>query len=306
MLSVVIPVYFNAASIPELHRDLITLENALVQRGLSLELVFVNDGSRDESLEELLKVKAVRPATKIVNLSRNFGAVAASKTGFQFVTGDAFTILAADLQEPIEQVIKMVDEWLAGNKFVVSARTKRADPLLTRFFAWLYYRLLELMVVQGYPRGGYDLMLMDKIMLPHMKSSTKGTNPSLYAFWLGFKPRVLYYERRERKHGRSRWTFRKKLRFFIDTVSGFSVTPIRTLSGFGVIVALLSFLYGVTMVVSAILGRVDVRGFATLATLISFFSGLILVMLGALGEYLWRVFDAVSNKPESVIDEVFL
>ncbi len=305
-LSVVVPVYFNGPSIPDLHRDLDRLEAELTARQIDMELIFVNDGSGDDSLEQLLKLKAARPTTKVISLARNFGAVAASKTGFQFVTGDGLIILSADLQEPIEQVVRMVDEWIAGHKFVVSARAKRADPPVTRLFAWVYYKLLDLLVVRGYPKGGYDLMLLDAVMLPYMKSSTKSTNPNLYAYWLGFTPRVLAYERRERRHGRSRWTFRKKLKFLFDTVTGFSVTPIRALSAFGSVVALLSFIYGTLIIISAVFGKVPVQGFATLAVLISFFSGLILIMLGALGEYLWRVFDSVNNKPESVIEETFL
>jgi polyisoprenyl-phosphate glycosyltransferase len=305
-ISVIVPVYYNAPSLPEVYQELLHLEQELDKRDLALELVFVNDGSGDDSLAELLKIKALRPSTKVISLARNFGAVAASKTGFQFVSGDAFIIVSADLQDPLEQVLLMADEWLKGDKFVISVRAKRGDPPLTRMFARFYYHFLEIMVVRGYPPGGYDLMLMDKAMLPYMKSSTKNTNPNLYSFWLGFTPKVLYYERRERRHGRSRWSFRKKLKFFVDTVTGFSVTPIRTLSAFGVGVAALSFLYGINIVIAALFGDVPVQGFATLAALISFFSGLILVMLGAIGEYLWRVFDAVNNKPESVIDEMFL
>jgi dolichol-phosphate mannosyltransferase len=305
-LSMVIPVYYNADSLPELGENLARCEKAVVARGIRLEIILVNDGSGDDSLVRLLEFKRKRPETKVINLSRNFGAVAASKAGFQYVTGDGFMILSADLQEPVEQVIFMVDEWLAGEKFVVSARAERGDPLMTKIFAWVYYHLLEVLVVKGYPQGGFDLMLMDSVMLPYMKSSTKSTNPNLYAFWLGFKPRVLYYERRQRKYGRSRWTFGKKLRFLADTLSGFSVTPIRALSGFGAAIALLSFGYGTSTLVAALLENVPVRGFATLAVLISFFSGLILIMLGVLGEYLWRIFDAVNNKPESVVDEAFL
>ncbi|WP_159011120.1 glycosyltransferase [Bradyrhizobium sp. S69] len=305
-LSIIVAVYYNAESLPHLHEQLIQLEEMLHSRQIDLELIFVDDGSGDNSLEQLLKIKAARPATKVINLSRNFGAVAASKTGFQFVTGDAFTMLSADLQEPIEQIVLMVDEWVNGHKFVVAARAARGDPPVTKFFASIYYLLLEFMVIKGYPQGGYDLMLMDKVMLPYLQRSTKNTNPNVYAFWLGFNPRVLSYSRLERQHGRSRWTFRKKLKFLFDTVTGFSVMPIRMLSGFGVFVAFLSFLYGISLVVSAVLGDVEVQGFATLAALISFFSGLILVMLGAIGEYLWRVFDAVSSKPEAVIEETFL
>lgn len=149
-------------------------------------------------------------------------------------------------------------------------------------------------------------MVMDKAMLAHMIGSTKNTNLAMYAFWLGFEPVVLHYERRERRHGKSRYSFRKKLQFLVDTLSGFSVTPIRILSLFGMVVALLSFIYGTNIVIWALMGNFPVTGFATLAALISFFSGLILFMLGVLGEYLWRVFDTVNDMPEAVIDETFL
>ncbi len=305
-LSLVIPVYFNADSLPVLFGELKVLEQKLRDRGISLELIFVNDGSGDASLEQLLKIKAERPSTKVINLSRNFGSVAASKTGFKFVTGDVFGILSADLQDPPQQILQMIDHWIRGHKFVISVRATRDDPLLTRLFARLYYAIVRLLVVEGYPSGGYDLMLMDKTMLPYMTSSTKHTNPALYAFWLGFNPVELHYDRRKREHGRSRFTLRKKLRFFVDTVSGFSATPIRLMSVFGIAVAILSFLYGADIVISALLGYVDVRGYATLVALISFFSGLILFMLGVLGEYLWRIFASVNNIPEAVIDETFL
>jgi glycosyltransferase involved in cell wall biosynthesis len=304
VVSIVVPVYYNAASLPHLEKQLCEAERELEKRGLGLELIFVDDGSGDGSSEQLMRIKAARPATKVVRLTRNFGAVAASKTGFRFVTGDAFMPLSADLQEPIEQVWLMADEWLAGHKFVISARAKRGDPPGTRIFARLYYHILELLAVKGYPGGGYDLMLMDKSLLPYLRDSTKNTNPNVYAFWLGFPPRILQYDRRERKHGRSRWTFTKKLLFLIDTVVGFSARPL--LSGFGFAVALLSLVYGGTLVATSLLGKIPVQGFAALGVMISFFSGLILVMLGVLGEYLWRVADAINNRPEAVIDREFL
>ena len=149
-------------------------------------------------------------------------------------------------------------------------------------------------------------MLLDKALHPYMAASTKHTNPVLYAYWLGFSPVVLHYDRRKRPHGRSRFTVQKKVKFFVDTISGFSATPIRVMSLFGIAVAIVSFLYGTYIVVMALLGHVAIRGFATLVALLSFFSGLILFMLGVLGEYLWRVFDAVNHMPEAVIDETFL
>jgi polyisoprenyl-phosphate glycosyltransferase len=305
-LSIVVPVYFNSQSLPLFAKEVESFEKELEARQFRLELIFVNDGSTDESLAELVKIKEARPATKLISLARNFGAVAASKTGFKYVTGDVFTILSADLQDPIDQFLPMLEHWRAGAKFVVAARATRKDPPLTMLFAALYYRLIDWMVVKNYPKGGFDLMMMDKALLPYMANSTSNTNPNMYAFWLGFKPIILPYHRGERRYGKSRWTFRKKLRFLLNTVTGFSVAPLRIMSGFGILAALASFMYGIWIVANALIFGVGVAGFATLAALISFFSGMILVMLGIVGEYLWRIFDAVSKKPESVIDTVYL
>jgi dolichol-phosphate mannosyltransferase len=200
----------------------------------------------------------------------------------------------------------MLEHWLSGSKFVLSTRASRKDPLTSRIWSWIYYRIVEWTVLSAYPRGGFDLMLMDRVMLPYMIGSTKHTNPNVYAYWLGFRPTILPYHRVARRHGASRWTFSKKIEFFFDTICGFTVVPIRLMSLFGITTAVLSLLYGSVIMIAALLGKVPIQGFATLAVLLCFFSGLILVMLGTLGEYLWRVFEAVGCKPESVIDETFL
>jgi glycosyltransferase involved in cell wall biosynthesis len=305
-LSVVIPVYYNAESIPALEDALCWLEQRLVERTMVLEVIAVNDGSGDESLAALLAMRQRLPWLKVISLARNFGAVAASKTGFRFVTGDCFTIVAADLQDPLEQILRMVDQWRQGHRFVISHRKTRQDPISSKVFAWLYYKVVLWLVVRNYPLGGFDLMLMDRVMLPYLVGSARNTNPNMYAFWLGFSPAILPYERRARLHGKSRWTFRKKLNFMIDTVSGFSVAPIRILSAFGLLVAILAFLYGANIVIQAALGNTNVEGFPTIVALIAFFSGVILIMLGVIGEYIWRIFDIVSIKPESVIEQTWL
>jgi polyisoprenyl-phosphate glycosyltransferase len=306
ILSVVIPVYYNEASLPRLFEDLQEFETKLADRGLGLDLIFVDDGSGDDSLAELMKIKQARPATKVIKLTRNFGSVAASKTGFRFVDGDCFCILAADRQDPVAKVLEMVDCWRAGEKFVICARESRDDPAATRFFAAIYYFAIRRLVTPDYPRGGFDLMLLDRSLLPHMIDSGKDTHPNLYAYWLGITPKILLYHREKRTEGRSRWTFRKKAKLFVDTVTGFSVTPLRLISTFGLAAATLSFVYGLYMFINGLLGNIAVPGFTTIIVLLTFFSGLILVMLGIIGEYLWRVFDATQKKPESVIDETFL
>lgn len=304
-LSVVIPVYFNEGSLPPLFDRLRTVEEQLAADGFALELIFVDDGSGDESLRELRAIKAARPATRVIKLSRNFGAMHAAKCGLQFVTGDCFILLAADLQDPPDLLPEMAGHWRQGSKFTIAARISRDDPPLTRLFAALYYWLLHRLVVSDYPEGGYDMALMDRSLLPHLLNSSKNLYTQLLAFWLGYRPVVVHYHRPKREHGRSRWTFAKKFKSFLDVMLGFSVTPIRLISGIGAVVSFLSFGYGVLVIINAAFGHMPVTGYASLAALITFLLGLIIVMLGVIGEYLWRIFDEVNKRPEAVIDEIY-
>lgn len=304
-LSVVVPVYFNEPSLPLLFDALMDVEAGLRERGLGLELIFVDDGSRDGSLAALREIKRKRPATKVVKLTRNFGAVHASKTGFRFVTGDCFMILAADLQDPPELILQMADLWRQGAKFVVCVREDREDSPVSTLYSRLYYRLIRLLVVRDYPPHGYDVALMSRDFLPYLLDSSRSVNTALFAYWLGFEPVKIHYTRRKRLHGKSRWTFFKRVKFFLDSILGFSIVPIRLMSLFGAFVSLASFGYGAVIAINALRGLGSVPGFPTLVVIISFLLGVVIMMLGTIGEYLWRIFDEVSRKPEAVIDEVF-
>jgi polyisoprenyl-phosphate glycosyltransferase len=304
-VSIIVPVYFNAESLPILFDRLQNIESSLAVMDMAMELIFVDDGSLDNSLNELLIIKKSRPATKVIKLTRNFGAVKASKCGMQFVSGDCFLVLAADLQDPPELIIEMVEKWLAGSKFTICSRISRDDPTVTKFFARVYYWILKMLVIRDYPSGGYDLSLMDKSLLPHLLQSAKNLHTPLLAYWLGYQPEVIRYERVKRIHGKSAWTFAKKFKAFFDIMFGFSARPIRLFSGIGVIVSLCSFAYGISVIINAFTGQIPLPGFASIATLITFLLGLIILMLGIIGEYLWRVFDELNKRPEVVIDEIY-
>jgi polyisoprenyl-phosphate glycosyltransferase len=303
-ISVIVPVYFNEGSLAPLLVELQKVEKQLQAEGMELELIFVDDGSGDNSFVELLKIREQRPATRIVKLARNFGSYHAIKTGLRLVTGDCFTYLAADLQDPPDLILEMAQRWREGSKYVVCARSQRKDPPLTKLFASWYYKLLRLFVVKDYPTGGYDLALMDRAFLFYLLESGKNINLALFAYWLGFKPSVIQYERRERVHGKSRWTFAKKLKLFLDSLLGFSIVPIRMISVIGIIVSLMSFGYGAFIIINAVMGNIPIQGFAAIVALVSFLLGLIIIMLGVIGEYLWRVYDEVNKRPESVIEEI--
>jgi polyisoprenyl-phosphate glycosyltransferase len=302
-VSVVVPVFNNAPSLDILFGQLGTFETELAEKGLALELVFVDDGSSDGSYTKLLEIKESRPETKLIKLTRNFGAVRATRAGLRHAEGDAVTILAADLQDSLEKLAEMVESWQGGAKFVICVRSERHDPLASRFFAALYYRILNQLVMRDYPKSGFDLMLLDKSALPYLLQGGPLIAPQLTAFWLGFAPTIIFGERPPRPHGRSSWTFSKRLKLFIDTITSFSVAPIRFLSAIGLTTSLVSLAYGTYIFLAALLGNFEEPGFATLAVLISFFSGLILLMLGIIGEYIWRIFAALDDRPESVIEE---
>lgn len=304
-LSIVIPVYFNEASLDDLYSQLFDVKQKLFPIGVEVEIIFVDDGSQDGSFEKLMRIQNANGCVRVIKLTRNFGSVHAIKAGFRFVTGDCFAVLAADLQDPPILLVEMVKRWMGGSKFVICERMSRDDPLITKFFSKIYYKLLQLLVMKDFPEGGFDMVLMDKDMLPYMVNSAKNSYMALLAFWLGFKPDVIQYHRRPRIHGKSRWTFSKKLKAFLDVMLGFSVTPIRAISAIGSIVSLMSFGYGALVVILALFEGNPVAGFPTVVALITFLLGLIILMLGIIGEYLWRIFDEANSRPEVVIDKVY-
>ncbi len=305
MVSVIVPVYHNEGSLAPLYQEFLKLEANLKASQLQLQLIFVDDGSKDNSLQELMKIKAQREDVTIIKLARNFGAVTASKTGLSFVKGDCFMWIAADLQDPPAIIEEMVKAWQGGHKYVIAVRKERDDPFFSRIFSGIYYWLLHRLVVNNYPHGGFDLALMDVQLLPFIRDSSKSVNTPLLSYWLGFTPYIIEYNRRKRIHGKSQWTFIKRMNFLLDSLLGFSVLPLRLISLIGVFVSLLSFLYGTSVVVNTLFGNMDVQGFATLAALITFLLGLIIIMLGLIGEYLWRIFVQVNQRPEAIIDEIY-
>ena len=301
-ISIVVPVYFNEGSLPHLFVALKQLEDNLLGKQVALELIFVDDGSGDNSFLELMKIKRSRPATKVIKLTRNFGNIRAEKTGYRYITGDCFCALSADLQDPPELIEEMVDYWLDGEKFVICVREQREDPPLTTFFANLFYKLVRKLVIRNYPRGGFDLALMDKAMLPYMLNSGKNINTAMFAYSLGFEPKKIRYKRQKRQFGKSRWTFAKKFNYFIDSILGFSVIPLHLISWIGITLAIVSFLYGAYVILEVLIQGIEVPGFASLFTLTAFLFGLTLTMLGIIGQYIWRIFDEINGAPESVIE----
>jgi dolichol-phosphate mannosyltransferase len=303
--SIVIPVYYNEINLPETIPQLLGLSKDFA--GYRLELVFVNDGSGDHSLDILLDFQSRHPESiQIVDLTRNFGSMAAIQAGLTVATGDCVGMISADLQDPPELFCEMLQHWEKGNKAVFAIRQDREEGLLQKFFSNGYYSLIQRFAIQDYPSGGFDFFLVDRQVVDEINHvQEKNTNIMTFIFWLGFKPILLPYVRRSRKKGKSRWTMAKKLKLFVDTFVAFSYFPIRALSLIGLLIAIGSFCYGMFTLFYWFFFSIPVQGYVPIMLAITFTSGVQMTMLGVLGEYLWRTLDEVRRRPAFVIDKVY-
>jgi dolichol-phosphate mannosyltransferase len=242
--SIVVPVYYNESNLPETIPQLLALGSSLAE--YQLELVLVDDGSGDNSLAVLRRFQQEHPeAIKVVKLTRNFGSMAAIQAGLTIASGDCVGMISADLQDPPEMFQEMLACWEKGSKAVFAIRQDRKDGLLQKLLSNTYYSLIRKLAIENYPTGGFDFFVIDRQVVTELnRIQEKNTNIMTLAFWLGFKPVMLPYIRRQRSKGESRWTFAKKIKLFIDTFAAFSFFPIRILSIMGLLVALGSLLYG--------------------------------------------------------------
>jgi dolichol-phosphate mannosyltransferase len=304
-MSIVVPVYYNALNLPDTIPQLLALEP--LAGGVALELVFVDDGSGDDSLAVLRRFQAQHPdRIRIVKLTRNFGSMAAILAGLTVARGDCVGMIAADLQDPPELFLDMLAHWRAGAKAVFAVRADREDSLSQRAFAATYYSLIRRFALKDYPEGGFDFFLVDRQVVRDMvRISEKNTNLMSLIFWLGYRPVMLPYVRRARSKGKSRWTLSKKIKLFIDSFVAFSYVPIRFLSAMGLIVATTAFAYGAYVFYAWLVNDIPVRGFAPVILVLAFTAGIQMTMLGVLGEYLWRTLDETRRRPGFVIDEVY-
>ena len=299
-VSVVVPVYFNAPSLPALFNRLDNLNRELLGINLELEVVAIDDGSKDDSFEILVEYSKKYSFLNAFQLTKNFGEATASKFGLKKITGDAFSVLAADLQDPPELIFEMAKNWLEGNSYVICERTKRNDPIFSKFLANLYYKFLTKFIMPTYPKKGFDLFLMDSKYLPVIIESSKSSSIPLILSWIGIEPLKIGYVRQTREHGKSTWTIFKRINLLLDVLFSFSRKPIRIVSSIGAVTALAGLIYGISVIIERLNGITGSQGTASLIALVSFTSGLVLLTLGIIAEYIWRIWDEVNNRPDGI------
>lgn len=301
IFSLIVPVYRNEGSIPELLEALTELNRAMDG---DFEAVLVVDGSPDRSLELLADALPKAPfASQLLALSRNFGSFPAIAAGLAAARGEMLGVLAADLQEPPELALEFRRILLADEAdIVVGTRTGRADPLgqrlASRAFWWFYRSLVQ----REIPRGGVDVFACNRAFRDRLLA-LRERNTTLVGliFWLGFRRAEVAYARRPRRHGASAWSFRRRLRYLLDSTFAFSDLPMRLLSLVGISGMLLSVGLTVVVLAAKAAGSIEVPGYAATVLTVMFFGGLNSLGLGLLGEYVWRTFENTKGRPSYIV-----
>lgn len=301
MYSLVIPVYGNEGSLPELLLALKDLDRELAGR---LEVVLVVDGSPDRSeelLREALPGSGLR--ARLVVHSRNFGSFAAIRSGLAEGTGPFYAVMAADLQEPPELVLRFFRMLEADDADVVlGTREGRADPLPSRLASSLYWSLYRRFVQPEMPPGGVDVFGCNRLFRDRLLTLEE-SNSSLVGLllWLGFRRATVPYRRLPRRHGRSGWSLSRKLRYLMDSAFAFSDLPVRALTFVGAAGLAFSAAFAAIVVLAKLSGLIPVPGYAATVLLIAFFAGLNCFGLGVIGSYVWRAFENTKGRPMAVV-----
>ena len=304
MLSLVIPVYRNETSLPRLLQEVGALAARLTG---GLEVVFVVDGSPDDSLRILReRLPAWSVKSRLVELSRNFGAFAAIAAGLQEGTGDYFAVMAADLQEPPELILsfqRLMEEGKAD--IVLGERQRRDDPWLTSVASRSFWKFFRRFVMPDMPVGGVDVFGCTRAVRDRLVAMRE-VNTSLVGLllWLGYRRALVPYNRRAREEGKSGWTVQKKWRYALDSVFSFSDLPIRVLLVLGGIATVGAVIADVVILVCWLMGLIPVLGYTPLMLTITTFGGLTALGLGIVGQYLWLALQNTRNRPSYVVRSV--
>lgn len=301
-LSIVVPVYYNEDTLMDLYHD---LREKVLGRLEAYELVFVDDGSGDASWKIMNEIRELDAEhVRLVKLSRNFGEHAALLAGLSVCTGDCAVTKQADLQEDSTLILEMFERWKAGNKVVLAVRRSRDESWVKVFFANLYYAMVRKFVNKNMPVGGCDCYLIDRKVIEVLERlDEKNSSLTLQVLWAGFRTDMVYFDRKDREKGKSRWTLAKKFKLVMDSMMSFSYMPIRLMTYIGVIFDVFALMLLISVLVEFFTKGVPMTGWSSLMCVILLSAGLILSMLGILGEYLWRTLDASRTRPPFIIDE---
>jgi polyisoprenyl-phosphate glycosyltransferase len=301
MLSVLVPVHNEESVIPESLRRIRSVLDGIP--GGPHEIVFVDDGSSDRTLELLEEAAALDSAIKVISLSRNFGHQAALTAAMDYATGDAVIVIDGDLQDPPEIIPELVERFRSGYDVVYAQRKERKEVWWLRLCFFLFYRLMSHLSDIRLPLDAGDCGLMSRRVVEQIRGMTEHHRYLRgMRSWVGFRQTGILVERSERHSGESKYSALKRLKFAADGIFAFSTVPIRAASILGAIAILISSLYAAITIYAKIFLHQTVQGFAALIVVMTFLSGVLLFFLGIIGEYVGRVYEELKARPLYVVD----
>lgn len=299
--SFIVPVYNEQETLSELHNR---LASVLVQLDGSSEVIFVDDGSEDDSFDRMIEISLRDPRFKVLQLSRNFGHQTAITAGLDVAAGNAVIVMDADLQDPPELVLTMAQRWREGFEIVYAVRKERpGENRFKRFTAGRFYRLLRRLTDVEIPLDVGDFRLVDRKALEAYKTMRENDRFVRGMFsWVGFKQIGVPYDRSERFAGQTKYPLRKMVNFAVDGIVSFSNAPLRLALALGFTVSIISFVYGVVAIFLKVSGAFTVPGWTSIIFVASFLGGVQLIVLGVVGEYVGRIYVETKRRPLYIVN----
>jgi len=295
LISVVVPVFNEELNIPIFYNELNT---ATEKSDFDIEIIFVNDGSRDSSWKAIQALKAKDARVKGFNLSKNSGSYAAIAAGFSKASGDAIMAISADLQDPPEIINLFFPKWKEGFDVVWGVRAGRKDPFFKALFAKVFYWVVRKMIFPDFPSDGMDIGLFSRrIIQEYLKIQDRNSIPFFTIYSLGFRQAQVPYLREKRRLGESGWPFWKRVTCAIDIFVGFSYVPIRIITAFGLLCAASGLTYAIVTFFRQLAFNSFTPGWSSIIILILFIGGIQMIFMGIIAEYLWRTNDRVKQRP---------
>lgn len=303
ILSIVVPAYDEEEVLPEFHKR---ISNALAALKISYEVIYVNDGSRDRTMEVLRSLYAADNRVVVVSLSRNFGKENALTAGLEHVRGEAAVVIDADLQDPPELIGALIEEWRAGFDVVYARRTRRdGETPLKRLTAHLFYRVMRKVSRVNIPEDAGDFRLLSRRAVDalHGLREQHRFMKGMFA-WIGFPQKAVDYTRDPRFAGETKWNYWSLWNFALEGITSFTIAPLKIATYFGFAIAALAFGYAAFIIYKTIMFGDPVQGYPSMMVVVLLLGGVQLVFIGVLGEYLGRTFDEVKRRPLYLIGEL--
>lgn len=300
-ISIIVPCYNEEAVLYDFYQELTVVMDKLDS---DYEVIFINDGSKDRTLEIMKEIAKMQPDITYISFSRNFGKEASMLAGLEYASGDAVVIMDADLQHPPSLIPKLIEKFREGYDQVIAKRTRTGEKVIRSWFSRLFYKMVNVFTDVRLEDGVGDFRLLSKRARNALLSLKEYNRFSKGLFcWIGFKAAVIEYENVMRKAGESAWSFPKLLNYAIDGIISFNNKPLRLSIYLGLIITAFDLLYILMMFIQILIHGIDVPGYFTTISAILFLGGVQLIGLGIIGEYIGRIYCETKRRPHFIIEE---